>query len=136
MHSNAMLAQLPDPSAYASIGWLIVSLGALALVLNQGFGFVRSLRGEPPAEQLKLIAESLKERVDDLEKQREADLKNASDRRQLIYAEFRTQRMDFLKEIKDVYVRIDKDRNSVNEALRELPGELIATLRNTGVIKG
>lgn len=131
-----MLAQLPDPSAYASIGWLMVALGALALVLNQGFGFVRSVRGAPPAEQLQLIADALEKRIQQLEKQRETDLVQASTRRQLIYQEFKDQRTDFLKEIKDVYTQIDKDRTAVNEALRELPNELIATLRNTGVIKG
>ncbi len=126
---------MPDPSSYQAIGWLIVSLGALALLLNQGMSLIRGFRGEPPAESLKLIADGLVQRIEELEEQRTDDLERASQRRQLIYAEFKHQREDFLREIKDVYKVIEQDKKEINSVLRNLPNEVIATLRNTSVIK-
>jgi hypothetical protein len=126
---------MPDPQSYQAIGWLVVGLGAVILALNQGVNLIRGFRGEPPAEQLKLIAEALARRVDELEIQRGKDLQYASDRRQLIYQEFKTQRAEFLREIKDVYKLIEQDKKDLNLVLRNLPNEVIATLRHTNVIK-
>ncbi len=126
---------MPDPSSYQAIGWLVVGLGAVMLALNQGVNLVRGFRGEPPAEQLKIIAEALARRVDDLEEQRAKDLQHASERRQMIYAEFKRQHERFLGEIKDVYRVIEQDKKELNSVLRNLPNEVIATLRHTNVIK-
>jgi hypothetical protein len=52
---------MPPPDSFAGIGWTIVSLGALALALNQGFALIRQWRGEPSSEHLQL-------RVNELEK--------------------------------------------------------------------
>ena len=124
-----------DPNAYQSVGWILVGIFALAGGVNQIHALVLRWRGEPSSESLYAEARAIGRRVEELEKQRKQDLDNASERRRLIYAEFKSQRGDFLNEIKDLYARIDSDRKHVEEVLRHLPNELIATLRNTGVIK-
>lgn len=44
--------QLPDPNSFASIGWLLVGLGALALLLNQGADFLNRFRAKEPTPPL------------------------------------------------------------------------------------
>ncbi len=38
---------LPDPKSFASVGWLVLSLAALAVALNQGFSLWKNLRPRP-----------------------------------------------------------------------------------------
>lgn len=138
--------QLPAPDSFQGIGWMIVSLTALVVIVERGMALWAHFKPTPPTGELQITTSQLAERIADLEKQRVDDLRIGSDRRAKIYAELKTQRddfqleiksqrADFLKEIKDVYQTIDKDRATVNAALRDLPNEIIATLRNTGVIK-
>lgn len=79
--------------------------------------------------------ESIEKRITATEEQRDADQQEGSLRRGKIYAELKSQRDDFQREIKGCYDRCERIEKANNEALRELPGEIIATLRNTGVIK-
>ncbi len=46
MLAQAQAASLPEPSHYATLGWLLVSLGGLAVVLNQGYGFLVRVTGK------------------------------------------------------------------------------------------
>lgn len=43
---------LPDPTAFSSIGWILVGLGALALTLNQLFDFFAKFKEKPPSPPL------------------------------------------------------------------------------------
>ena len=43
---------LPDPNSFASIGWLFVCIGALALILNQGADFINRFRTKEPTPPL------------------------------------------------------------------------------------
>ena len=38
---------LPDPESFASVGWLVLSLAALAVALNQGFALWKNVRPRP-----------------------------------------------------------------------------------------
>lgn len=127
--------QLPAPDSFQGIGWMIVAVSALVVLVERGMALYAHFRPTPPPGELHLTSAQLAKRISDLEVLREKDQQKASDRRQLIYDEFKKQRDDFLQEIKDVYAQIDKERALVNTALRDLPNEIIATLRNTGVIK-
>ncbi len=40
-------AALPDPDSFASVGWLVLSLAALAVALNQGFSLWKNFRPRP-----------------------------------------------------------------------------------------
>lgn len=42
-----MLAQLPDPNHFSSIGWVAVILTGLILSLRAGMGFIRDLKDKP-----------------------------------------------------------------------------------------
>jgi len=42
-----MLAQLPDPNHFASIGWVTVILVAIIVGLNQGIALVKSMKDKP-----------------------------------------------------------------------------------------
>ena len=38
---------LPDPKSFAAVGWLVLSLAALAVALNQGFALWKNVRPRP-----------------------------------------------------------------------------------------
>ncbi len=38
---------LPDPKSFAAVGWLVLSLAALAVALNQGFSLWKNMRPKP-----------------------------------------------------------------------------------------
>ena len=38
---------LPDPKSFASVGWLVLALAALAVALNQGFSLWKNVRPRP-----------------------------------------------------------------------------------------
>lgn len=126
---------MPDPNSYASIGWVVVSLGALMLIVERGVALFKHFGSSPPAGELAITNAQLAERLAQLEEQRELDLRTGSERRQKIYAELKSQREDFQRETKAIYERIERTEKTFHEAIRHLPNEIIATLRNTGVIK-
>ena len=45
----AAAGELPDPKSYAAVGWIVLSLAALAVSLNQGFALWKNMR--PKAER-------------------------------------------------------------------------------------
>lgn len=79
--------------------------------------------------------EAIERRVTAAEEQRDKDLLIGSERRAKIYAELKSQREDMNKMVEKLYGRIDENQKLTARELRELPNELIATLRNTNVIK-
>jgi predicted Holliday junction resolvase-like endonuclease len=79
--------------------------------------------------------EAIEKRVTASEVQREEDLQIGSDRRAKIYAELKSQREDMNKMVEKIYDRIDENQKASSREMRNLPGEIIATLRNTNVIK-
>jgi len=118
-----MLAQTsPEVGTWVIVAILIVNgLGAVGGV----FAFFATRRE----------VEALERRMNAAEEQRVTDQETGSERRAKIYGELRSQREDFQEEIKTVYDRIERTEKSFNDAIRHLPNEIIATLRNTGVIK-
>ena len=40
-------AGLPDPKSYAAVGWIVLTLAALAVSFNQGFALWKNLRPKP-----------------------------------------------------------------------------------------
>lgn len=126
---------MPDPNTFSALGWLFVALVGLVVGVNQIDDFFKRRRGSPANEELGLTAESLAQRIADLEQQRVDELKTGSERRQKIYAELKSQREDMLKLVDKIYDRIDRNEKENATTLRNLPNEIIATLRNTGVIK-
>lgn len=79
--------------------------------------------------------EAVERRITIAEEQRNLDLQNGSERRAKIYAELKAQRDDWQTVVQKLYERIERTEKLFNEAVRHLPAEIIATLRNTGVIK-
>lgn len=136
-----MLAELPAPTSFQSLGWIVAVLGGLALILNQGWAFISNVRGprpvppQPPNGELELQGQQLEMRVAELERNREEDRKVSSERRKAIYDQMNTDRATFMAEVKDIYERIERHETQMHQTVRQLPHEIIATLRNTGVIK-
>lgn len=79
--------------------------------------------------------EAIEKRVTASEEQRDLDMQIGSERRAKIYAELKSQREDMNQMVEKIYDRIDHNEKTNAQTLRNLPNEIIATLRNTGVIK-
>lgn len=79
--------------------------------------------------------EAIEKRVTASEEQREEDRQIGSERRAKIYAELKSQREDMNKMVEKIYDRIDENQKATTREMHSLPGEIIATLRNTNVIK-
>ena len=45
--AEAAADDLPDPKSYAAVGWIVLSLAALAVSLNQGFALWKNVRPRP-----------------------------------------------------------------------------------------
>lgn len=45
--AEAAAGELPEPKSYAALGWIVLSLAALAVSLNQGFTLWKNLRPRP-----------------------------------------------------------------------------------------
>ena len=45
--AQAVPAELPDPKSYAAVGWIVLTLAALAVSLNQGFALWKNMRPRP-----------------------------------------------------------------------------------------
>ena len=128
------LAQLPDPSSAASVGWIILSIAALCLALNQIMGFWREHVKEQPTPS---ETYATKQQHDEFRKQMDAELGRERGSRKLIHQEvavlqadtksLRTetesqtrQLADLKKQINDTAVRID-----------EIPARTIRLLNET-----
>ena len=70
---------LPDPKSFAAVGWLVLSLAALAVALNQGFALWKNFRPRPErggnvgraelAEKIEAVEEKLTAVHKDLQNQ-------------------------------------------------------------------
>jgi hypothetical protein len=47
-----IFAQLPDPSSFISVGWILGGLAALALCINQCMGLVDRFTSKPSAQEV------------------------------------------------------------------------------------
>lgn len=130
-----ILAALPPPESFEAIGWTAVALSGVVLMVERGMAMARHFKSTPPTAELALTHAHLAKRLGDLEAQREEDLRTGSERRKQIYAELKSQREDFQGELKSVYSRIERNEREQNEVLRRLPDQIVALLKNTGVIK-
>ncbi len=45
--AEAAAGELPEPRSYAAVGWIVLSLAALAVSLNQGFTLWKNMRPRP-----------------------------------------------------------------------------------------
>lgn len=89
------LADMPPPGGFESIGWIIVSLAAACVALNQIFGFFKSHMKEKPEPSETYLTKTAHEAA-------EASRKAAFEAAELSRKEDR-------KEIKDGISRIEKD---------------------------
>lgn len=79
--------------------------------------------------------DAMEKRLTASEALRDEDMKTGSDRRAKIYEELSNQRADMLKLVEKLHERIGSHERHTSEQLHRLPSEIIATLKNTGVIK-
>ena len=79
--------------------------------------------------------EAIEKRMSASEAQRAEDMETGSERRKQIYAELSNQRADMLKLVEKLHERIGSHERQTSEQLHRLPSEIIAMLKNTGVIK-
>jgi signal transduction protein with GAF and PtsI domain len=113
--------------AQAAPGTLTEWLGCLAFIimlLNGGIKLLDRIKSKPPAEQLAITAQALEDRVFHLEQMREADLKASEESRRRLYLAVEAIR----KELK-------VDLAGLQGHFNELPANIIAILKNTGVIR-
>lgn len=114
-----MLAQiLPDPNHFASIGWVIVILVALAAGTNQLWEMVSRWRGEaaePPNGQLLQSIKQLNARMKVLEEWR-GDLTNKmeADKNQILMAgEHRSEKIH--ERINEVLAKVSELKGRIDE---------------------
>ncbi len=70
---------LPDPKSYVAVGWIVLSLAALAVSLNQGFALWKNMRPRPErggnvgrtelTEKIEAVEEKLNAARNDLQNQ-------------------------------------------------------------------
>jgi hypothetical protein len=92
--------------------------------VNAILKLVDRLRGQPPAEQLKVMADDLNKRLCRLEAQREVDCREQEERRRALYSHVDKTRLELKEDIKALDTKIGV-----------MPVEIVALLRNTGAIE-
>jgi hypothetical protein len=117
-----MLAQFnPDTLQWAGgIASLFFFVGGVNAILK----LVDRLRGQPPAEHLKVIADEMGKRVSHLEECREHDAKEHEERRRALYAHVDKTRMELKEDIRALDAKVGV-----------MPAEIVTLLRNTGAIE-
>lgn len=116
-----LLAQITPDALHIAGG--VASMFFVIGGINAGFKLVDRLRGQPPAEHIKSLADALNRRLEHLELAREQDLREAEERRGAIYAQLEKTRLE-LKE----------DIQGLEEKVATMPAEIVALLRNTGAL--
>lgn len=126
---------LPDPNHYASIGWLLVSIAAIAYGANHIWELVNRMRGEPPHPPNSLLEadhRALKHRVKNLEEWRDGLAQKLDrDKREILDAGDR-------REIK-ITTELDELRRAqaqTNRTVAAIPNEFMALLANAKNILG
>lgn len=115
-------AQLPDPNSYASIGWLLVGLGALLVIVNQGFKMKRNFMGDPPQPPNQVLGQSAQElqrRVDVLERH----VDESDRRRKGLYDRIESSAAHTASKIEALRVEVKDDIQGVHERINVLESE-------------
>jgi len=117
-----MLAQIhPDTLQVAGgIASLFFFVGGINAILK----LVDRLRGQPPAEHLKVIADEMSKRLCHLEGLRERDGREHEERRRALYLHVDKTRLELKEDIKALEAKIGV-----------MPAEIVTLLRNTGAIE-
>lgn len=110
----------PNPESYQSIGWLLVSLGALMLFVERGVTFVRLLRGNPANEELNGGADVLNQRVRSLEE----EARESMNRRRLMH-----EKIDVME--KRLREDMKHDSNQLHEKVNSVGREVASLMAKT-----
>ncbi len=113
-----------DPSSYQSLGWLMVCAVALVAGINQVMRLLDRFKEKPRPADTYVTKEEHRERVVEFRTQL-ADIRRArEDDTRAVRGDLDGLREQFGTDLRGVHQRID-----------DLPNSIIATLKNTGVIK-
>ncbi len=116
-----MLAQITPDALHIAGG--LASMFFVIGGVNASLKLFDRLRGQPPAEHLKLLADALNRRLDQLETLREQDLREANDRRRAVYAQLDKTRLE-----------LKHDLQALDAKIATMPAEIVALLKNTGAL--
>jgi hypothetical protein len=118
-----VLAQInPDTVQLAGgAASLFFFIGGVNAILK----LVDRLRGQPPVEHLKVIADDMNKRLCHLEAQRELDVRQQEERRRALYSHVDKTRLELKEDIKALDAKVGV-----------MPAEVVALLRNTGAMEG
>ncbi len=117
-----MLAQINPDSLQIAGG--LASMFFVIGGVNAGLKLIDRLRGQPAADQLKVIAEEMSRRVTQLETLRGQDIKDQEERRRDIYSQVDRTRLELKQDIK-----------AIDDRLGAMPAQIVALLRNTGALR-
>jgi hypothetical protein len=148
----SFLANLPDPSNYAAIGWVSVILVSIIMGLNQGMSLLDRVKPKEPQER-ELVkqpigvalaedfvtardCERLHQGNDDEHRRLHSKVDaGEKDRRR----EMENLRLEIKKDIADgtaaAEVRVREIHKRINTLAEELPGNVVKLLRDTGALK-
>jgi len=135
-------AQLPDPHAYASIGWGCVILVAIIIGIRQGMGFIRDLKDKPsPAEVLQAASDRFAEK-EILEEHIGETKRSFVALQEELKRDRHDNQIHASQRSAGLYKKIEETRENLEEKLGDLardvqnaPDRILAILRNTGRLK-
>lgn len=126
----AQAQQLPDPNSFASIGWLFVGLGALALLLNQGADFLARFKAKEPTPPLheqyatKDELDEVKKQVGELDEKIDSQFEKLRNERRVSVAELH-------KRIESVSTGVHDRVTELLKSFSELKGTVQQALKET-----
>jgi hypothetical protein len=130
-----MLAELPDPNSFSSIGWVVVILAAIAYGLNQGWELINRFRGDsphPPNSQLESDHRALKSRVKSLEEWKDGLIKKLEEDKQEILDAGQKRETNLRGEIQIVATGL----SDLQKMVATIPAEFFAMLANAKNLLG
>jgi len=122
--------QLPDPNSFASIGWLLVGLGAIALLLNQGADFLARFKAKEPTPPLheqyatKQELAAVESKVDDIDGKIDRRFEELRKERSVSVAQLH-------KRIEETTSGIQARVSDLMGSFRELKGAVQTALKDT-----
>ncbi|HXG49098.1 MAG TPA: hypothetical protein VNO52_15850 [Methylomirabilota bacterium] len=131
---STLLAQLPGPGVYSSVGWILLALAALCVAANQVHGFLDRVKDKPaPADLQSHVAahfatkeevRQVREDVDDLRNElgtmREQILAAGQTRADAINEHIERVRLELKADTVGIHRRVD----DILAAVAELKGRL------------
>lgn len=150
--ATAAAGGMPDPTSYAAIGWLLVSVVAIItganqviklwdrisgqgksaipqpLQVEQAVKFVTKEQCEHLHQTQAATVQALKVELNELRQQRIQDAKDSSFSRKALYAEIKEAN-------ENATAHIEAVRKELSERIEAMPDRVVALLRNTGVIR-